>query len=158
MLACLCFCGGMLPYTHCAMDIIAAVGFSADYSTNIFQSCVCVCMRSMEWCCHVRVAPARLLCWAHVACAPRLRQRQSSFAHAVVTVIEICRIIGHNWIAFLYGISSLNPPRAASLTHSFLRSVCAGVCDAHSVCCVLHTHAPHCASTSQGVRVSYRTV
>ena len=33
--------------------------------------------RSKDWRCRVRVTPARSPCLAHVACVPRLRQRQS---------------------------------------------------------------------------------
>ncbi len=64
----------------------------ADYSTD-----VCFCdnsMRSKDWRCRGRVTPARSPWRAHVACAPRLRQRQSFERMHTHTALEnIGRII-----------------------------------------------------------------
>jgi hypothetical protein len=50
-------------------------------------------MHKKDWRCRAHVTPARSPWWSHNACVPRLRQRQSFFAHSVVAEIQIDRII-----------------------------------------------------------------
>ena len=94
MMACLCHSGGVGVLCACVCMNEAPTCFSAALFANrgviILQQASLmlllgvadarkwsVCTHSMDWRCRARVTPARSPWRAHVACAPRLRQRQS---------------------------------------------------------------------------------
>ena len=58
---------------HARQVVVIALLVFGNYNNSV---------REKDWCCSVRVTPVRSPWRAHIACVPRLRQRQFFCAHA----------------------------------------------------------------------------